>query len=101
MDTLSVGQFTPCSLVQEIVEFIPMTTTGRSFFIGEAGYQGLALLPAQIKDVIVVLLGGACPLILRETEGHYIMVGEAYGTWSATIRFFSNPPLTLLKYMEL
>ena len=85
METLSAAQFTPASQTSELAYGIGMVTSGRRFFVGEAGYQGLALSLAQIKDVIVVPLGGACPLILREMEGHYIMVGEAYGTWSATI----------------
>lgn len=90
IETLSAGQFTPDSQTSELDYGIGMVTSGRRFFVGEAGYQGLALSMAQIKDVIVVLLGGACPLILREMEGHYTMVGDAYGTWSATIDSCSN-----------
>ena len=80
METLSAGQFTPDSKLSELEYGIGVATSGRRFFVGEAGYQGLALSLAQIKDVIIVPLGGACPLILREMEGHYTMVGEAYGT---------------------
>ena len=82
METLAAGQFTPRSQQKEVLKGISLATSGRRFFVGEAGYQGLALSLAEIKDVIVALLGGAYPLILRETEGHYTMVGEAYGTWS-------------------
>ena len=90
-ETLAAGQFTPHSLPREVLKGIGLATSGRRFFVGEMGYQGLALSLAQTKDIIVVLLGGPYPLILRETEGHYTMVGEAYGTWSATIDIFSNP----------
>ena len=90
IETLSACQFTPDSQTSELDYGIGMVTSGRRFFVGEAGYQGLALSMAQIKDVIVVLLGGACPLILREMEGHYTMVGDAYGTWSAMIDSCSN-----------
>ena len=81
VDTLTAGLFTPGSQLREVMGSIAIATGGRRFFVGEAGYQGLALSPAQMQDVVAVLLGGAYPLILRETEGHYIMVGEAYGTW--------------------
>ena len=87
IETMSAGLFTSGSQQREILDGMEAATRGRILFVGEAGYQGLALSVAQIKDVIVVLLGGACPLILREMEGHYIMVGEAYGTWSTTIDF--------------
>lgn len=79
IETLSADQLTPSSPMEEFKESIGVATGGRRFFVGEAGYQGLALSLAQIKDVIVVLLGGACPLTLREMEGHFVMVGEAYG----------------------
>ena len=100
MDTLTAGQFTPGSQPRDVMEGIGMVTCGRRFFVGEAGYQGLALSPAQTKDVIAVLLGGAYPLILREMEGHYVMVGEAYGTWvPRRLNSSQNLTLTLLKYM--
>ena len=93
MDTLTAGQFTPGSQPRDVMEGIAIATYGRRFFVGEAGYQGLALSPAQTTDVIAVLLGGAYPLILRETEGHYIMVGEAYGTWAPRrLNSSQNPP---------
>lgn len=85
IETLSAGQLNPDSPLSELRHCIGLVTSGRRFFVGEAGYQGLALSLAQIQDVVVVLLGGACPLVLREMEGHYTMVGEAYGTCSATI----------------
>ena len=85
METLSAGQFTPASELSELDYGIGFVTSGRRFFVSKVGFQGLALSVAQMKDVIVVPLGGACPLILREMEGHYTMVGEAYGTWSVTI----------------
>ena len=79
IETLSADQLMPSSSMKDFKESIGVATGGRRFFVGEAGYQGLALSLAQIKDVIVVLLGGACPLTLREMEGQFIMVGEAYG----------------------
>lgn len=80
IETLTAGQLTPHSQQKEVLKGISLATSGRRFFVGEAGYQGLALSLAQTKDVIVVLLGGAYPLTLRETKSHYTMVGEAYGT---------------------
>ena len=75
IETLAVGQFTPHSQTREVMRGITLATSGRRFFVGEAGYQGLALSLAQTNDVVVVLLGGPYPLVLRETEGHYTMVG--------------------------
>ena len=85
METLSANQLTPSSQTEELSQGVGVATCGRRFFIGEAGYQGLAFSIAQTKDVVVVLLGGACPLTLREMEGHFMMVGEADGKWFGTI----------------
>ncbi|MCJ1460161.1 hypothetical protein MMC28_010540 [Mycoblastus sanguinarius] len=78
VDTLSASQFTPKSDLREVLASFVPAISGRKFFVGEAGYQGLASSFAQVGDVMAVLLGGAYPLTLRKVNDHYIMVGEAY-----------------------
>lgn len=80
IETLSAGQFTPDSNPQEVLASFAFSTTGRRFFVGRAGYQGLAPPRTQKGDLICVFLGGSYPLILRPVDDHYIMVGDAYGT---------------------
>lgn len=44
----------------------------------ENGYIGVANRQAEKGDKLCILLGSSLPVILRECEGGYIVVGEAY-----------------------
>jgi len=52
---------------------------GRRFFTTKNGYMGLSPSLARIDDIIVILLGGKTPFILRKigTRG-YRFIGERY-----------------------
>ena len=48
------------------------------FLTTMGGYVGLGPNTSQPGDKIVILLGCATPLILRNVQGHYELVGECY-----------------------
>jgi hypothetical protein len=55
----------------------------RRHFVSASGYQGLGPAQIQHNDIIVVLFGGCCPYVLRETYRNsdlagYLVVGECY-----------------------
>ena len=51
---------------------------GRRPFITSKGYLGLGPAGMQNGDVVAIVFGSEVPLILREENGHYTLVGEAY-----------------------
>lgn len=55
-------------------------SAGRQFFGTRKGYMGRGLHSVQIGDLVVVLLGGKVPFVLREsrTKGKFFLVGECY-----------------------
>ncbi|KAF4637235.1 hypothetical protein G7Y89_g851 [Cudoniella acicularis] len=55
-----------------------LTMNRRRFFVSRAGSIGLAPSNAAVGDLICVLLGCRYPVILREVDGHHLLVGEAY-----------------------
>ncbi|CZR63673.1 related to heterokaryon incompatibility protein het-6 [Phialocephala subalpina] len=55
-----------------------LTMNRRRIFLSKEGLVGLAPFNAMGGDVICVLLGCRFPVILRPTNGHYMLVGEAY-----------------------
>jgi hypothetical protein len=50
----------------------------RRFFISSDGIVGLAPWDATEGDIIAVLLGCQQPVVLREVNGYYKLIGEAY-----------------------
>jgi hypothetical protein len=50
----------------------------RRLFISQSGIVGLAPWDSLEGDLVVVLLGCRQPIVLREHDRHYIMIGEAY-----------------------
>jgi hypothetical protein len=48
----------------------------RFFFSGDT--MGLANKEAEVGDIICVAFGCSTPLVLRQVENHYILIGEAY-----------------------
>ena len=42
------------------------------------GHMGLALPEARIDDIVRALIGAADPYILRQRDGHFILVGCCY-----------------------
>ncbi|KAI1392149.1 HET-domain-containing protein [Hypoxylon trugodes] len=50
----------------------------RRFYATKKGYIGLGPSDAKTGDHVVVLLGSALPVILREEGDHHVLVGETY-----------------------
>ena len=50
----------------------------RSFIITARGRMGIAPLGTSVGDFVSVLFGGGVPYIVREDDGHFLFVGEAY-----------------------
>ena len=52
---------------------------GRSFYMTEKGYFGLAPPDARKEDVIAILFGSQVPLILRsQGDGTFALIGETH-----------------------
>lgn len=52
---------------------------GRRCFISKTGHVGLVPRHAQAGDLVVVPVGGSCPIVLRPTQDNlYLYVGEGY-----------------------
>ncbi|KAM0310013.1 hypothetical protein ACHAO8_008489 [Botrytis cinerea] len=54
------------------------TMNRRRFIVSDTGIIGLGPWNCSKNDVICVLPGCRFPVILRKTDNHYILVGEAY-----------------------
>jgi hypothetical protein len=65
-------------VVREMVEFIGSMTHKRVFFITEKGYIGIGFDCAQVGDIVVILLGGITPYVLRQQDENYLFLGESY-----------------------
>ncbi len=48
------------------------------FFRSMKGYIGIAELRTHDEDHICVLLGANIPLMLRQVDDHFVLVGQAY-----------------------
>jgi hypothetical protein len=48
------------------------------FFVTESGYMGRACMNVKEDDVIILLLGGEAPFVLRQDGDNYRFIGEAY-----------------------
>jgi hypothetical protein len=63
---------------------IPLSNSVRRFmgdrmlFITQKGYFGLGPRATVVGDAVCVLFGARVPLILREVEDHYLLVGESF-----------------------
>jgi hypothetical protein len=51
---------------------------GRRFFLTRIGFMRTGPQDLQKDDVVVVLFGCHVPLVLREVEGRYTIIGECY-----------------------
>ena len=60
------------------VETIENNLYNRMFFISERKILGLGPQQLQKGDLICVLLGCSCPVILRAKDQHYFIIGPAY-----------------------
>jgi hypothetical protein len=49
-----------------------------SFILTERDYMGLAPPGTKIGDIVCVLLGYKVPIILRQVEDHYLLVGDSF-----------------------
>lgn len=72
----NVNRGRQCSAI--FAESIVFSCNQRSFFITKKGYLGLAPRATKIGDLICVLFGCDKPLIIREVESHYILIGDSY-----------------------
>jgi hypothetical protein len=61
---------------------IQSLTWGKTLYLTEKGYIGLGTKNAKEGDVAAVFLGCNTPLLVREHEDHYAVVGETYCTFS-------------------
>jgi hypothetical protein len=50
----------------------------RRLFVTQKGYLGLGPEALREGDSVCVLAGGPVPYVLREKNGHYLLVGESY-----------------------
>lgn len=64
--------------IRNFVGRIAVTTAGRSFFVTQEGYMGLAPRSAKKGDLICVLLGCSVPVIIRNIGTNYLVVGDTY-----------------------
>jgi hypothetical protein len=51
---------------------------GRRFFLTRSGFVGMGPQKIQKDDIVVVVFGCHVPLVLREVEGCYNIIGECY-----------------------
>ena len=65
-------------LRMDFYEQIVYNIFGRSFFWTEKGYMGIGPALLGKGDVVCVLLGCNVPFVLREVEGHHILVGHCF-----------------------
>jgi Heterokaryon incompatibility protein (HET) len=61
--------------------------TARRFVVTESGYVGLAPSDSKIGDEIFVVAGCNVPLIVRNLNGGYLLVGGSYGEPVDIFRF--------------
>lgn len=50
----------------------------RRLIVTEKGYLGLTAEHVRTGDVVVIMMGGQVPLVLRQVQQHYVLIGEAY-----------------------
>jgi hypothetical protein len=55
----------------------PATFRRRLILTGK-GYLGLTAERVENGDLVTVMMGGQLPIILRKTEAHFVLIGEAY-----------------------
>jgi hypothetical protein len=51
---------------------------GRRFFLSSSGQMGVAPHIAEVGDIICILFGSPCPVILRPHDGYHTVIGDAY-----------------------
>jgi hypothetical protein len=54
------------------------STYRRKLIETKKGYIGISAEHVQPRDLVVILLGGQMPFILRKVDDHFVLVGEAY-----------------------
>ncbi|PNP60666.1 hypothetical protein FNYG_14603 [Fusarium nygamai] len=93
-DPRRVKKYTPD--FGRLTDSIAARMAKRRLFITENGYTGLG--PANLRqgDMVVVLFGGKVPYILRQQEGHHVLVGETY-----TLGLSSGEAIELMKRGQL
>ncbi|OCL14656.1 hypothetical protein AOQ84DRAFT_272128, partial [Glonium stellatum] len=50
----------------------------KNFFEMKQGYSGIGPIGAKDKDLVCVLFGLNCPIVLRRVKEHYVLVGPCY-----------------------
>jgi hypothetical protein len=60
------------------IERLQSSSMYKRFFVTESGLLGVPPSNARVGDLVCVMLGGKVPFGLREMEGHYQLVEEAY-----------------------
>ncbi|KAK8219924.1 hypothetical protein M8818_000339 [Zalaria obscura] len=61
-----------------IITLAATTTRFMNLFVTDDGRIGRILFPLVAGDVLVVLLGGKVPFVLRPCKEHYLLLGECY-----------------------
>jgi Heterokaryon incompatibility protein (HET) len=51
---------------------------GRTLFVTQDGYLGAGLSGIQEGDVVAILFGCNCPVVLRKVGDHHVLVGECF-----------------------
>ena len=64
---------------------------GRCFFMTSSGYMGLAPAGTEEGDLVCVLLGCCVPLVLRYTDGNYVLIGECFVMGLMDGEIFESP----------
>ena len=75
---MSSGWILPDSAHTSRYQNIFRETKGRLFFVTEKGYLGLAPKGTETGDMVGVLRGGDVPVVVKEEEGEFVLVGKGY-----------------------
>jgi hypothetical protein len=66
------------ALLKNVKKGMLQTIVGRHLFTTKHGRIGIGPRSLREDDNVVVLFGGRWPFILREQEGHYVLIGHAF-----------------------
>jgi hypothetical protein len=73
------GEFSFCPDHERFISQLLRSCEGRSYYVTQQGYIGLAPVETRVGDIICVLLGCDVPMVLRPIgPGKFSLVGECY-----------------------
>lgn len=69
---------TPDLRLRNVADAVSSVSKGRTFVVTQQGRMAWVPKNSVVGDVVAVLTGGRVPVVLRELEGAYAVVGDAY-----------------------